>query len=123
MEMNKVLDELEDLVISELSKIVKKADLTPVELKNATDALCLLEKIQKVTEGDDGYSEDSRGSYRRGRSMRTGRYVSMDPYRHGYSRHSIEDRLVDKLEHMMNEVDGEYEHEVIQHWIDRIKAD
>lgn len=122
-EIEKVLDELNDLVTSELKKIVKKADMTPVELKNATDAVCLLEKIEKLQNGDmdEGYSESyyRGGSYRRGRSPRTGRYVSMDPYE-GSSHHSIKDRVVDKLERMMDDAGSNYERDYLSGLIDRI---
>ena len=44
-------------------------------------------------------------------------YVSMSD---GVSRHSINDRIVDKLEHMMDESGSEYERSVISGWIEKI---
>lgn len=119
-ELMKVLDDLEDLVCNELKKIAKKPELSPAELKNATDAMCLLIKMEELQNGtnygDEEYAE-SRGSYARSRSARTGRYMS------NYSGHSIEDRIVDNLEHMMDEANSDYERSVIHRWISKVRVD
>lgn len=126
MELDKVLERLEETVTSELEKLNKKPELNPAEIKAATDALCLMEKIQKVQNGmmddDDEYSESYHrgGSYRRGRSMRTGRFVSNS---NGYSRHSINDRIVDKLERMMDSASSDYERDVISGWIAKVESE
>lgn len=123
MELEKVLERLEETVTSELEKLVKKPELNPAEIKAATDALCLMEKIQKVQNGmDDGYAESysSNGSYRRGRSMRTGRYVSNS---NGYSGHSIHDRIVSNLEKMMDSASSDYERDVIYSWIAKVESE
>lgn len=124
MELEKVLEKLEENITEELEKLVKKPELNPAEIKAATDAMCLLEKIQKVQNGmdEDEYSEsyDRHGSYRRGRSMRTGRYVSNSP---GYSRHSIHDRIVDNLEKMMDSAGSEYERNVLAGWIAKVESE
>ena len=122
MELEKVLEKLEESVTTELEKLAKKPELNPADLKAATDALCFIEKIQKVQNGMDEYSEsyDRHGSYRRGRSMRTGRYVSNSD---GYSRHSIHDRIVDKLERMMDEAGSEYERNVLAGWIAKVESE
>lgn len=119
-ELEKVLEDLEDLVCAELKKIAKKPELTPTELKNATDAMCLLIKMKELQNGgefEDEFSE-SHGSYSRSRSPRTGRYMS-----NGYSGHSIEDRIVDNLEHMMDEAGSDYERSVIHKWISKVRVD
>ncbi len=119
-ELEKVLDDLEDLVCNELKKISKKPELSPAELKNATDAMCLLIKMEELQNGtnygDEEYAE-SRGSYSRSRNARTGRYMS------NYSGHSIEDRIVDNLEHMMDEANSDYERSVIHRWISKVRVD
>lgn len=123
MELEKVLDRLEETVTTELEKLAKKPELNPADLKAATDALCFIEKIQKVQNGmDDEYSEsyDRHGSYRRGRSTTTGRYVSNS---NGYSRHSIHDRIVDKLERMMDDAGSDYERNVIAGWIAKVESE
>lgn len=112
MEHEKVLERLEEIVYDELEKLVKKSELNPAEIKAATDAMCLLEKITKVqNEGSfDGYSER--------RSSVTGRYMS-----NGYSRHSINDRIAANLERMMDDAGGEYERNVLAGWISRVKSE
>lgn len=116
MELDRSLEELESMVASEIDKLTKRPELNPAEIKSATDAVCLLEKIQKVKQvfdEDDEYSE-RRGSYR------SARHYMMD---RGYSRHSINDRIVDKLEHMMDDAGSEYERSVIASWIARVKSE
>ena len=121
MECEKIHEKLEEKVFEDIEKIIKKPDLAPTDYKALTDAYCLLEKMEKYQNGEDGegYSESySHGrSYRRGRSPRTGRYMSMND---GASRHSINDRIVSKLERMIDESGSEYEREVISGWIDTI---
>ena len=46
--MEKTLNNLKNLVVSELEKINAKGTMSPVELDNATKAVCLLEKIEKT---------------------------------------------------------------------------
>ena len=73
-----------------------------------------------------GYDE---ASYRRGRSSVTGQYVSRDSsHRYydggsrnsGYSGHSIQDRMIAKLEDMYDEAHTEHERQVVQDWINRL---
>ena len=130
MELQKVLKELEDLVATELNKIVKKGELNPAELKNASDAMCLMEKVYEVYEkmgniqngGETpNYSERTVSMHYGGyRNPMTGRYTNT--YNRGYSGHSIQDRMVDKLERMMDEANSEYERNTIAEWIERLKA-
>ena len=112
-----VLMELEDLVVVELKKLVKKEALTPVEIENATKALCLLEKIRNLQNGSDYREEGYSG--KRVRNPMNGQYMSM---RSGYSGHSIKDRIIDKLESMMDEARSEYEREVISEWIAKVQS-
>jgi hypothetical protein len=80
-------------------------------------------------------------SMRRGRSPSTGRYTSMrsepymdsyrDPYEmrpmgsynDGYSGHSINDRMIDALERMMDTAKTEHERETIRKRIEEIRRD
>ena len=59
------------------------------------------------------------GSYDRGRSPVTGRYVSRDS---GYSGHSINDRMISQLENMYDEAKTEYEREEVRKEIDRLRG-
>ena len=95
------------------------------------------------------YDDDM--SYRRGRSSVTGRYVSRDGgsndssrgyydssgnYRsfeggnssrryhdgNGYSGHSIQDRMIDKLERMYDEARTDHERRIVDEWINRLRG-
>lgn len=88
----------------------------------------------------DEYSERWH-SMRRGRSPSTGRYTSMrsepymDSYRDsyemrqmgsyndGYSGHSINDRMIDALERMMDTAKTEHERETVRKRIEEIRRD
>lgn len=81
---------------------------------------------------------DGGNSYRRGRSPITGRYVSRDTmphfdggtsrrfydgdFHHGYSGHSIKDRMVAQLEKMYDEAQSDHERQVVNDWIRRIDS-
>ena len=136
--MDKTLRELRETIEEEIKKIAKKNDITPAELENATKAVCLIEKIKMLERFDsyeDDYPESSydapythmpehsmNSSYRRGRSMTTGRYMSRDNYDTGYSGHSIRDRMISKLESMVDEAKNEHEKQVVMDWINRLDS-
>ena len=116
----------------ELSQLLDKHELTISEIELMTDIVCALEKADKILDKEDrGYSGRMHYddwypvSYERGRSMRTGRYVSrghhdMDM---GYSGHSIKDRMIDRLEEMYDEAGTDHERKLIDKWIQRIEHD
>lgn len=52
-------------------------------------------------------------SYRRGRSATTGRYVSRGMHDMNYSGHSIHDRMIAKLEELLNEGLGPHDEAVV----------
>lgn len=149
--MEKTLRELKETLEEEIKKIAKKNDITPAELENATKAVCLIEKIKMIerldmddadySEGSysnarmrmnysNEYADNSRGrygsyndsSYRRGRSTTTGRYMSRDGYDNGYSGHSIKDRMIDRLESMIDEAKTEHEKQTVMEWINRLDS-
>ena len=142
--MNEVLDRLQKQLEREIEQIVNRADMSPIELENAKMAVCLIKEIQEVKMGKaleeaGGYSNASYGaysyrdSYRRGRDANTGRYISRayndsyannsrggESYEYGYSGHSIKDRMIDRLEQMMDEAHTEYEKKTITDAIHQI---
>lgn len=130
--MENVMEELKKLVTKELEKMIEKGTMSPTELKVAMDAVCLIEKIDHVeymeNYEDEGYSgEDwSRGhnsSYMRGRSPSTGRYMSRGgSYDMERSGHSIKDRVIDKLERMMDESSSDYERQTIRNYINDLRG-
>ena len=146
----KTLEGLEELTNDELKKIIKKGDMTGVELDNATKAVCLLEKIGKVknapydkyemSEAYPNWSNVMRDSRRMNRSMGdmsqlmhddnmsgahgrspvTGRRISRGDG-NGYSGHSIKDRMIAKLESLYDEADSEYDAVEIRQAIEEIR--
>lgn len=145
--MHKKLEEfshiLEKDLKKELERIVAAGTINPTEVKNVTDAVCLMLKVKDYEEwlmdeesegysGNDGYYMN-HGSYRRGRDARTGQYVSRDyrdigrsygrgSYESGYSSHSINDRMIDNLEHMMDQASGDYERQRIREAISMLSS-
>lgn len=133
-----------------LDQLFAKADMTVTEFKNANEALCTLEKLNKLERGDAMREEygDSYGNYmpqmpygasswvasgpypdsmyygdnygRRMRSSTTGRYMNGNSGSGTYG-HSIEDRMVANLEDMMDQAHNDYERQQIQKQIQDIR--
>jgi len=113
------------------------------------DIIKLEEMMNHANEEYDEYSEYgddemSGRSYMRGRDARTGRYMSrsrgrsmynnqggsyenyngrIGNYDGGMSRHSIEDRMVSKLESMMDGAGSDFERQKIGEWINKIRTE
>lgn len=128
------LERLYDLLDKQIDKVVAKNDITPNELESMYKSVCVMDKIEKMMYGEGGYSETGYSyewpvydrypmSGNRGRSPMTGRYVSREarPNR-GMSGHSIKDRMISKLEQMMDETSSEYEKEEITKYIHSLEA-
>lgn len=138
--MKKTLDELKEMLEVEMKKISRKGDISPADLENIEKAVCIIAKINTIEDGgypmdgemSHGMYYDNDMSYRRGRSMTTGRYMSRDygpgrvrmegSYERGYSGHSIKDRMIDRLEAMMDEAKSEYERNTVAEWIARLET-
>ncbi len=131
MDNTESLMRLYELLGQELKRIVDKGSINPGELENAYKAVCLMEKIDEMTGMDGGYSEtgysydDHWRSGRRGRSPVTGRYISRNGRsmrgENGNSGHSIKDRMISRLEHMMDETDSDYERDEISSYIRKLE--
>lgn len=117
---------LERELETELDKVEKKGALAPENIKTLKDAFKLKKLVKECCE-EEGYST------RRGRSRRTGRYVSRDSYdggsfgsydgsyegasnrgSYGYSGH---DKMIQHLERMYDEAEDEKERQMIEAWI------
>ena len=68
---------------------------------------------------DGSYDASNDGSYRRGRDQRTGRYVSRD--RGNYSRAADKERMIGKLQDMMDDAPSEKERRVLQQCVDKLE--
>lgn len=140
--MNETIYKFKNLLNNEIDKISAKNDISPSELCNMEKAFCILEKISLI-EAMDKYDYEGGNSFTRGRSSITGRYMSRDndpyfsrsndaymypntthhqSYNGGYSGHSVKDRMIAQLEHMMDSTDSEYEKQTIADQIHEIKS-
>lgn len=135
--MHEIFENLREKGKRDLKKLIEKSDLSPAEWTNAKtvlSALCKMDELEKNSEYGESYgmSYDSNSndiSSRRGRSARTGRYISMDrsPYYDSYSMdrgmsgHSITDRMVDQIERMYDMAKTDHERRELEKWITRIQ--
>ena len=67
---------------------------------------------------DGSYDASMDSSYRRGRDARTGRYVSRD---RGYSRAIDKERMIGKLQDMMDDAPSEKERKALQQCVDKLE--
>ncbi len=68
---------------------------------------------------DGSMDASNDNSYRRGRDARTGRYVSRD--NRGYSRAMDKQRMIGKLEDMMDDAPSEKERRTLQQCVDKLE--
>lgn len=134
--LNKIKEKLE----KEICDLLDKQPLTKDDvclIGELTDALKDISTAQgmdaygvKYLDVDDSYAiRTPHMSYRRGRSPSTGRYMSMDEdpnivhakFEHGYSGHSVNDRMIASLEHLVDQTDGEYERQQIINEIESLR--
>ena len=102
--MDNILDNIREAVEGAIKPILKRSDtMTPVDLEILTKAVCIIETVKRCQchYDDNGYSR---------------RYFN------GYSGHSIQDRMIDKLERMMDEAQSEHERQTVQSWINCLKT-
>lgn len=137
-------EKLESMVKKELNSLTNQPSLSGEDLDKMIKAICYLDqakdfKEKEKWEKDSSYRRMSYGwphegvyprmsydggiSYERGRSPRTGQYISRsDGYEDGRSYHSIADRMVSRLEQMYDEATSPHEKETIGYWIDKIRT-
>lgn len=139
MEYKKYREKVETM----LDQLFAKPDLSVTELKNATEAVCFLESLDRLERGEA--MRDEYGSYganswvasgpypdngygdnygRRMRSSTTGRYMNgpnSGQMMNGTYGHSVPDRMVSQLEDMMDQAHNDYERQMIQNEIQHIR--
>lgn len=130
------IDNTVSLIERKINEVVNTGDISSDDmhcLKEAAETVYYLEVVKAMKEGSpanyDSYNRSNRlltsnnDSYRRSRSMDTGRYVSREGMpSQGYSGHSIKDRMIDNLEHMVDKATSPYEREMILSTIRDIEA-
>ena len=127
------LKKLKETTVKDLHKLNEKSTLAPADYDAALKGVELINKISQtcaMLEWDDEEEKSADVSGYRGRSMHTGRYVSMGMdypnsrsygYHHMVSGHSIEDRMIARLEEMFDEANSEYERSQIDRVIHMIR--
>lgn len=140
-----IMERIED----EACRICKKDPLSKDDVMILGQLVDMMKDLSTRTTMDE-YSDmyltpeeysERWNSMRRGRSPSTGRFTSMrsEPYRDsyrdsyemrsmgsyndGYSGHSINDRMIDALERMMDTAKTEHERETIRKRIEEIRRD
>ena len=119
--MHEVFNKLREHAEKDLRALSQKADISANEWSNAKTLLSAMCKMDQL---EMNMNDDYEVSTRRGRSSRTGRYVSMDNrpyYDNRMSGHSITDRMVDQIERMYDTARTDHERRELDKWIDRIR--
>ena len=130
------LYELKEMLCKELEEIGGKGELSAGSLETVDTLAHALKNVNKIIEDkeEDGYSNryhdgtsyargrmnvtrDSRGRY----SRRGGSYARNGRMRGGYSRDDEADKMVTKLEKMMNEASDQNVKNAIEQAIDAIE--
>ena len=123
--MHEIFNSLRDSGKKDLKEAAAKKDLSPSDwstVKTILSAMC------KMKELEEDSSEDYEMSTRRGRSARTGRYVSMDRWPHNYPRydgvsgHGVTERMTDLIDRMYDYARTDQERRELDKWMDRIQA-
>ena len=121
-----------EIVMKELDSLFAKGSLTPAETEAAMKGMCLLEKIDEYVDGSRDYSERRRMSRDLGPGRRAEGRVPYREYeitsygdRGGmrYSGHSINDRIVEKLENMMDTAESDFERKKLKEFIRFVRDD
>lgn len=122
-------------------KIIQSGTITPEQLDVVYKTVKLMLKDSEFKRELQGGFE-TENSYRRGRNMNNGQYMSRDmgrsmtrmpsvrmsygydphAYDMGYSGHSIKDRMIASLESMYDTAGNEHERQMIDSWISRIES-
>ena len=143
MVSEKTLNKAEELLETEIESIIKQGTLQNGNgaqiFKNLLESLKIIECIRNGGMEDEGYSGrmmprysghhgdmnyagnmNFDGNYGGRRSPATGRYMS-----HGYSGHSVHDRMIAALEGLHDDpafAGKPYENEEINRWIYRLRT-
>lgn len=134
-EYSETLYQVGDLLDKELKKIVAKGEISSVaELEITDKAASMLMKIDRYDSGME-YDDDGKSGYypmmRSGHRPYEGEYYgTLRSYRRGDSSmmrrnasgHSINDRMIARLEAMYDEAESDHERKKIDEEIERIRA-
>lgn len=112
-----LLEKIRDSIEEAIKPILQKGGaISPSDLESLTKAVCIVEKIKYIEQCERCNDEDG---YSYGHSTR--RYYDGANHHNGYSGHSIQDRMIDRLERMIDEAQTEHERQTVKEWIRRLK--
>jgi len=124
------MEDVKEMLCEELEKIAQKGELTTGsldaidKLTHSIKSIATVLAMEGYSEREESYRGEFEGatgpyagdsSYRRGRSMTTGRYISR-----ASSRYSRDDGMKAKLEELMNDAPDEHTRREIQRLIDKM---
>lgn len=138
----KVLEEIEDLVLEEVRKVIRKGEIDISEWDNFKKAMCIWADCCAIKRDMEEYSYDGYSgrtyrmpsfsygmprvdegmSHERGRSSVTGHYISRGSDMN-YSGHSIDDRAIAAIERLYDNAQSQHEKERLDSIIRRIRTD
>lgn len=128
-----LLEKGERALEKDLDKLLSKPELSAADWDAVKKAMCIANMMRSYSNGeaydDNGVSYgmhysrewDDNYSGMRGRSPVTGRYVSRGYSNEGYSGHSIEDRMIMALEQQMDAAKTDYERQMVEKEIQRLR--
>lgn len=119
MDRMKEMSMLEERAWEDIKQLLKKENITPVEWDNISKVVCTLKEL-KVMESMDVYVDEEYGYSNNSMPIRY-RHDGTGMPRRGYSGHSVHDRMIAKLEKMMDETDSDYERKQIADEISRMR--
>lgn len=127
------MDKAYDLASEEIKKLCKKDAMSPEEYGRLGCSVKMIKDIEEIRSSSLNPMPSDRMSYS-GSSygMPYDRYTSMQGQSYGphmmarysserRSGHSIKDRMVDRLESMMDEAQTDYERQTIAEWVHRLR--
>ena len=138
------LDCLKEMLCDEVRKINSQGELTPATLEIADTVVDIIKDIMEINEkeeqmsygGEMSYRGEYNGNYKTpyvqhydNYSSRSNNYNSYNnrndwnntSYDSGYSRHTITEKMINKLEMMMQDATSAQDRSVIQQCIDKLK--
>lgn len=123
MDNNKIIENTREALEEHIKLIIRKGgNMSPPDIDFLTKDICALEALKRIENYDNPVPLES--SYSRGHSMNSNstRYYDGASRHNGYSGHSIQDRMIDCLEHMIDDAQTDYERQTVKEWISRLKA-
>lgn len=127
-----MVNKVKEKILDEMCQLLDKQPMTKDDISILGELADALKDVTTAT-GMDMYGEKyltPNMSHMRGHSPSTGGFVSRDEmpymskpmYATGYSGHSVNDKMIASLEHLMNQAEGDYEKQQIYDEIQSLRT-